>query len=174
MKSPLGGLGPPRAPRGHPALPFQESAWTLVIRELLGMRLGAQPPASQGGFEDRVCVFPPLPESCSAQTGEETWVHVGWREGGAAAHPPLSTQKQKGAPTAEHPSCTTIYAAATGLPADVAPSRAPQPPCSPQAKPPAPRGHPALPQVRAAARRGPHPTGHRRGAAMVPPSQAPR
>ncbi|KAM6190120.1 signaling lymphocytic activation molecule-like [Sarcoramphus papa] len=55
-------------------------------------------------------------------------------------------EKQKGAPAAEHPSCTTIYAAATGLPPDMAPApgRAPRPPCSPLAEPPTPQGHPSL------------------------------
>ncbi|XP_074709334.1 signaling lymphocytic activation molecule [Strix uralensis] len=57
-------------------------------------------------------------------------------------------EKQKVALTAEDPSCTTIYAAATGLPPDTAPApnRAPRPPRSPPTEPPAPRGHPSLPQ----------------------------
>ncbi|XP_050768154.1 signaling lymphocytic activation molecule-like [Gymnogyps californianus] len=90
---------------------------------------------------------------CSVQTGEEM-VGPGGVEGGkgprgelpAAAHPSLSMQKQKGAPAAEHPSCTTIYAAATGLPPDTAPApgRALRPPCSPLAEPPIPQGHPSL------------------------------
>ncbi|XP_032858061.2 signaling lymphocytic activation molecule [Tyto alba] len=49
-------------------------------------------------------------------------------------------EKPKGAPAAEHPSCTTIYAAATGLPPATtpAPGRAPRPPCNPPTEPPAP------------------------------------
>ncbi|XP_059688071.1 signaling lymphocytic activation molecule [Gavia stellata] len=66
----------------------------------------------------------------------------------AAAQPSLSMQKQKGAPAAEHPSCTTIYAAATGLPPDTspAPRRAPCPPRSPLTEPSALQDHPPLSQ----------------------------
>ncbi|XP_054662587.1 signaling lymphocytic activation molecule isoform X1 [Grus americana] len=55
-------------------------------------------------------------------------------------------EKQKGTPLTKHPSCTTIYAAATGLPPDTAPapSRAPHPPRSPSAEPPTLQGHPPL------------------------------
>ncbi|KAM6226129.1 signaling lymphocytic activation molecule-like [Porphyrio hochstetteri] len=58
-------------------------------------------------------------------------------------------EKQKGPPTTEPPSCTTIYAAATGLPLDtaLAPSRPPHAPGSPSAELPAVHGHPALPQT---------------------------
>ncbi|XP_029882275.1 signaling lymphocytic activation molecule isoform X1 [Aquila chrysaetos chrysaetos] len=57
-------------------------------------------------------------------------------------------EKQKGVPAAEHPSCTTIYAAATGLPPDTvpAPGRAPRPPHSRPAEPSAPQGYPSLSQ----------------------------
>ncbi|XP_014814027.1 PREDICTED: signaling lymphocytic activation molecule-like isoform X2 [Calidris pugnax] len=57
-------------------------------------------------------------------------------------------EKQKGLPVTEHPSCTTIYAAATGLPPDTAPSprRAPRHPHSPQTQPPAHQGHLSLSQ----------------------------
>ncbi|XP_075301359.1 signaling lymphocytic activation molecule [Opisthocomus hoazin] len=55
---------------------------------------------------------------------------------------------EKGPPTTEHPSCTTIYAAATGLPPDtaLAPGRALRPPRSPPTEPPAPQSHPSLSQ----------------------------
>ncbi|KAM6112558.1 signaling lymphocytic activation molecule-like [Phoenicopterus ruber ruber] len=52
-------------------------------------------------------------------------------------------EKQKGAPAAEHPSCTTIYAAATGLPPDTAPAPG-RAPCSPSAEPPALQDPPSL------------------------------
>ncbi|XP_074422483.1 signaling lymphocytic activation molecule-like [Larus michahellis] len=57
-------------------------------------------------------------------------------------------EKQKVAPVAEHPSCTTIYAAATGLPPDTAPSprAAPRPPRSPPTDPPSQQGCPSLSQ----------------------------
>uniref|UniRef100_A0A8B9I2U0 Ig-like domain-containing protein n=1 Tax=Anser brachyrhynchus TaxID=132585 RepID=A0A8B9I2U0_9AVES len=66
------------------------------------------------------------------------------------AHPLLPAQKQKipcSPPGTEHPSCTTIYAAATGLPPDTA-----QAPGwirhSPRAEPPTPQGRSPLSQVR--------------------------
>lgn len=61
-----------------------------------------------------------------------------------AAHPSLSKQKQKGVPATEHPSCTTIYAAATGLPLDTAPApgRAPRPPPQPAGRAICPTGLP--------------------------------
>ncbi|XP_055647752.1 signaling lymphocytic activation molecule-like isoform X2 [Falco biarmicus] len=57
-------------------------------------------------------------------------------------------QKQKCPAAAEHPSCTTIYAAATGLPPDMAlaPGTAPHAPRSPLTQPPAPQGHAPLSQ----------------------------
>ncbi|XP_072702577.1 signaling lymphocytic activation molecule-like [Ciconia boyciana] len=61
-------------------------------------------------------------------------------------------RKQKGSPAAEHPSCTTIYAAATGLPPDTAPApapapgRAPHPLRSPPTELPTLQGHPPLSQ----------------------------
>lgn len=96
-----------------------------------------------------------------------------------AAHPSLSKQKQKGVPATEHPSCTTIYAAATGLPLDTAPApgRAPRPPPSQLAEPSAPQGYPSLSQVRVAA---PHQVltlaGNHHGTTLSLPSsaQAPR
>ncbi|XP_062453590.1 signaling lymphocytic activation molecule [Rhea pennata] len=61
---------------------------------------------------------------------------------------------------AEHPACTTIYAAATGLPPDTAPAPAPArqqcPARGPHTEPPARPGPPLRSQVRAAA--GPVPT----------------
>ncbi|NWY61406.1 SLAF1 protein, partial [Chionis minor] len=77
-------------------------------------------------------------------------------------HPPLAedsavhtiysqvqrVEKPKAALVAEHPSCTTIYAAATGLPPDTspAPNKAPRLPCSPSTEPFPRQGHPSLSQ----------------------------
>nr|XP_005515144.2 signaling lymphocytic activation molecule isoform X2 [Columba livia] len=80
-------------------------------------------------------------ESCSVQTRDDVGVEGEKSTCGkpaAAADPSLSTWKQKEVPAAEHASCTTIYAAATGLPPDtaLAPSRALRPVCTLPAKPP--------------------------------------
>ncbi|XP_053907031.1 signaling lymphocytic activation molecule isoform X2 [Cuculus canorus] len=51
-------------------------------------------------------------------------------------------EKPKGVPAGERPFCTTIYAAATGLPPDTVPGRAQRPPRSPPTVPPVPQHSP--------------------------------